>query len=371
MTIALAVLGGVLVLLTWGSVLSVLVVPRRSRDRLSSAINTAVATVFRSVSMRFSHYHRRDRILAWQAATTLLLQLAVWLAAFYLGYALILNSLDHRSVSHAFAQAGSSLFTLGYAGPNAAALSVVDYLAAATGLVVVALQIGYLPTLYGAFNRRETEVRLLTSRAGVPAWGPEILARTRFGIADADGDGRVMDDFYLNWERWAADVSESHTNYPVLIHFRSPEKHASWIVALLAVLDSAALWLALSPGTAPTVEARYLLRMGFTALRSIATTLGIPVDGDPDPDADIALTKAEYLAGIERIASTTFRMERTPEQAWPDFRGWRINYESLAYAIAERTDAVPAQWSGPRRTGDEPMAPIRPPNRQPTPRPSD
>src|SRR5206468_4873728 len=143
----------------------------------------------------------------------LLLQLAVWLGLFYLGYALVLQALDREGLKSAFAQAGSSLLTLGYAGPSDAPLTVVDYLAAATGLVVVALQIGYLPTLYGAFNRREVEVTLLTGRAGTPAWGPEILARTRFGF-NAEDDGPVMDEFYLQWERWAADVSESHTNYP-------------------------------------------------------------------------------------------------------------------------------------------------------------
>ena len=71
--------------------------------------------------------------------------------------------------------------------------------------------------------------------------------------------------------------------------------------------------------------------------------------------------------GIERITSTSFRVERSPEQAWPDFRGWRVNYEAVAYALTARLDAVPAPWTGPRRTGDAPMQPMRPPNRTPTP----
>src|SRR5947209_2849789 len=140
---------------------------------------------------------------------------------FYLGYALVLQALDREGLPSAMAQAGSSLLTLGYAGPSDAPLTVVDYLAAATGLIVVALQIGYLPTLYSAFNRRETEVTLLSGRAGLPSWGPEILARSRYGFGTED-EGAVMDAFYLGWERWAADVSESHTNYPVLLRFRSP-----------------------------------------------------------------------------------------------------------------------------------------------------
>lgn len=365
-TLLLALVGVVMVGATWASVISTLVVPRTSRDRLSRGVDRTVDRVYALATSRVRDYATRDTRLASQAATTILAQLALWLMLLYLGFALVLQPFDGRGFGHALAQAGSSLFTLGYAGPDSAPLTVIDYVAAASGLLVVALQVGYLPTLYGAFNRRETEVMLLTGRAGTPAWGPEILARTRFGFAE-DDDGAVMDQFYLQWERWAADVAESHTNYPVLTRFRSPADLSSWLVALIAVLDSAALWLALSPSRAPAPEARLALRMGFSALRSIAETVGLDVDPDPDPDSEIALSYEDYLRGVERITSTTFPVERTPEQAWPDFRGWRVNYESVAYALASRLDAVPAPWAGPRRTGDAPVAPRRPPNRTPTP----
>jgi hypothetical protein len=365
-SVLLAVVGGLLVLGTWTSVVSTLVVPRRSRGRIGRIVLDGTDTAYRLLTARVRSYHRRDRILATQVGVALLLQLAVWLVLLYVGFALLLQALDREGLPSALAQAGSSLLTLGYAGPSDAPLTIVDYLAAASGLVVVALQVGYLPTLYSAFNRREVEVTMLTGRAGTPAWGPEILARTRYGFGEGD-EGAVMDDFYLQWERWAADVSESHTNYPVLLRFRSPEGYASWLVGLLAVMDSAALWLALSPKRAPATEARLALRMGFTALRSIAGSLDLPVDHDPDPDGTLRLTYAEYLEGVARIASTSFPVERTPEQAWPDFRGWRVNYESIAYALAERLDAVPARWTGPRRTGDDAMTPLRPANRTPTP----
>lgn len=366
MTVVLVIVGTAIVVRTWMSVITALVVPRRSRDRVSRTVSRTVDHIYRLATMRTRAYATRDGILATQAPMTILAQLLVWLTLFYLGFALLLGAFDRRGLGHALAQAGSSLFTLGYAGPSDAPLTVVDYVAAASGLVVVALQIGYLPTLYGAFNRRETEVTLLSSRAGTPPWGPEVLARTRFAFGPED-QGAVLDQFYLQWERWAADVSESHTNYPVLIRFRSPAKYSSWLVALVAVMDSAALWLALSPTRAPRPAARLALRMGFVALRSIAETLGLEVDHDPHPDAPLQLSYAQYLEGIERIASTTFPMDRTPEEAWPDFRGWRVNYEAVAYALAALLDAVPAPWTGPRRTGDATMAPLRPANRTPTP----
>jgi hypothetical protein len=91
-----------------------------------------------------------------------------------------LRHLEHRECSpfgHSFIEAGSSIFTLGFATENHPAPEVVSFLAAAFGLLVVALQIAYLPALYDSFNRRETLVTMLESRAGTPAWGPGALAR--------------------------------------------------------------------------------------------------------------------------------------------------------------------------------------------------
>ena len=133
--------------------------------------------------------------------------------------------------------------------------------AAATGLVIVTLQIAYLPALYAAFNRRETEVALLNARAGVPSWGPELLARTHYALGSGVSTIDTLPDLYAQWERWAADVAESHTTYLPLVRFRSPRPLSSWVTALLAVLDSAALFLALSPEiradrTGPAVPAQ-------------------------------------------------------------------------------------------------------------------
>ena len=129
---------------------------------------------------------------------------------------------DSRGVVSAFTDAGSSLFTLGFAEPAGATPSAIVFLAAATGLVIVTLQIAYLPTLYSAFNRRETEVALLNARAGVPSWGPELLARTHYALGTGMSTLNTMPDLYARWERWSADIAESHTTYLPLVRFRSP-----------------------------------------------------------------------------------------------------------------------------------------------------
>jgi hypothetical protein len=100
-------------------------------------------------------------------------------------------------------------------------------------------------------------------------------------------------------------------------------------------------------------------------MRQLATTIGMAFDPDPMPDGPLDLTFEDFEQGIERLRAVDFPMERTPEEAWPHFRGWRVNYESIVYRLAYEIDAPPALWSGPRRGGLVAKAPIRPPNRRP------
>jgi hypothetical protein len=151
----------------------------------------------------------------------------------------------------------------------------------------------------------------------------------------------------------------------VLLLFRSPEPWLSWLIGLLAVLDAAAMHLSLAPSTASS-QARLCLRMGFTALNRIAATVGYTVDPDPNPEGPIRLTYDEFAQAVDMLEKTGFAMERTAEEAWPNFRGWRVNYEEVTYRLADRVTAPPAPWSGPRshlRPGA--VAPRRPPQRAP------
>jgi hypothetical protein len=353
------VAGLVVVFVTTISVLRNLVVPRRLRSKLRLVVSVTTSAPFRWIADRSSDYILRDRVMAWAAPTALLALLATWLLLYLLGYGLLVYAISDLTLPVAIREAGSSLFTLGFASTDRGQLTAVDFAAALTGPIVIGLQIGYLPALYGAYNRREAEVTLLDSRAGEPNWGPEILAR-HAAIASVEN----LRDLYRSWEHWAADVSESHSNYPVLIFLRSQEPTRNWLVGLLSVMDSAALHLALNPSTAGG-EARLAVRMGFVCLRDLAETMGIAYDPDPESDSPIELTYDEYLQGIRRLEASGYSMERTPEEAWPHFRGWRVNYEATAYRIASLIDAVPALWSGPRRGVAAPLPPRTPLNRQP------
>ncbi len=356
-----AVLGAVVVVAAWASVIGTLIVPRPVGNWLTRWVDRVVLAVYWLVTRNVKDIHRRDRMLATQAAAILLTQLVAWLLTVLAGFTLLLWPFAHAGIVSALGDAGSSLFTLGYDEPGGSWPAVVVFIAAATGLVIVALQVGYLPTLYGAFNRRETEVALLNGRTGVPSWGPELLARTHYALGSGTSTVNTLPGLYSRWERWAADVAESHTTYLPLVRFRSPRPLSSWVLALLAVMDSAALYLALSPGAAPTVPARLCLRGGFECLRRVAGAMGCEVPDKPDPADGISLTYPEFLGAVHRMCEVGFSIERDPADAWPDFVGWRVNYEQAAYAIAYAIDAPPALWSGPRRRPSAPISPDRPP----------
>jgi hypothetical protein len=359
-------LGIVVVCLTLAEVLFAMVLPRRPAgiERLTLVVNRTVRLVFVGLSRLASSYEAKDRILAPTAPVGLVGQLVFWAASLVVGFALMLMPTVH-SFPEGLLQALTALFTVGQVHIGGPAATGIDITIGAVWVVIVALQIAYLPALYAAFSRREGLVSLLESRAGTPAWGPELLARHQLvGITD------TLPELYDKWEEWAADVAESHTTYPILIIFRSPEPWFSWVLGLLAVLDAAAMHLALAPSTASS-EARLCLRMGFTMFQRIAVTLGWTVDPDPSPEGPIELTIEEFADAVDMLREVGFAMERTAEEAWADFRGWRVNYESIAYRLADRVTAPPTPWSGTRRhLRSGPVEPRRPPQRHPGPDPS-
>ncbi|WP_035844744.1 hypothetical protein [Kitasatospora azatica] len=357
----ISALGGLLLLaLTLASILRTLVVPRGLYSSLVFRLwRTFRATLHGFARLFGNSYRSHDRAQAWLAPLVLVGMLACWLIALLASFTMLLYASSDLSWNVALREAGSSLFTLGFASGDRLRLSALDFLAAASGPLVIALQIAYLPTLYSTYNRRELEVTLLQSRAGEPAWGPELLARQ--SLVDTE---TALPQLYRDWERLAAELGESHSNYPVLLSFRSPQPYRSWIVGLIAVMDAAAIQLAVSPRSAPP-EARLVLRAGFTALRDIARVVRIDYDPDPDPNTPIRLSYDEFDAAVTMIVAAGFEVERPTILAWPHFHGWRVNYEPIAYELARRGDAVPALWTGSRDFPAAPIPPRRPADRQP------
>ena len=316
MNVVATIVGLIVVVVTVADVIFTMVLPRRPSgiERLSLQVNRSVRMCFVLASHLAKTYERQDAILAPTGPVALVVQLMFWAASLVFGFGLLLVGAG-ASFADGLLQALTSLFTVGAVHSGGQADTGVDISVGAIWVVIVALQIAYLPALYSSFNRRESLVALLESRAGVPAWGPELLARHQLvGITD------TLPDLYAAWEEWAADVAETHTTYPVLLLFRSPEPWYSWLLGLIAVLDAAAMHLALAPSKASS-QARLCLRMGFTLLNRIATTVGWEVDPDPNPDGPIDLTFAEFERAVTMLESVGFATERSADDAWADFRG--------------------------------------------------
>ena len=351
--------GVVLLALTAASAIATFMIPRTTHARLNKVVSTAIYGLFVLLTARVQDLARRERILSVSAPALLLGLLITWLALLFAGFTLVLWPLV-GGFSAALRESGSSLFTLGFAYPSAPGATAIVFIAAAAGLAVLALLISYLPLLYTAYNRRETQVTMLEALAGAPPWGPELLARQV--LID---NLATLPDLYARWTELAADIAESHVNYRVLMYFRSAVPSASWLLSLLAVMDGAALHLALNPTSAPS-EARPLLRVGYLTMRQLADIAGIAAPQDPTPADPIELTRAEFDDAARWLAAAGWQAERSTDEAWPHFHGWRVNYEAAAYRLALHLDLPPAMWSGPRRPGrPDAVPPRRPMDRRP------
>jgi hypothetical protein len=338
--------GILLVLLTAWSVFTSLVVPRATSSKLQLVVGRFIGGTVRLLAPRLPNYQARDRLLSFGGPATMVSLFGLWLGLLIVGFALIIWWDSGKDFASALGISGSSVFTLGVATARDAGAHTLEILAAGIGLLFIALEIAYLPALYNAFAVRETEVTLLATRAGTPAWGPEILAR-HYWLDTM----KELPPLYAEWERWAAAVSESHSNYPALMWFRSPDPLRSWLLGIVAMMDSAALFHASSPDQTPR-EARTCLQMGINCLRSMAGALHIPYDPDPLPTAGTRLTRADFEFGFRRLESVGFPVERDLEETWRHFRGWRVNYEGIVDALTELIMPPPAPWFVRTQLGD-------------------
>jgi len=266
-----------------------------------------------------------------------------WVTMVLLGYTGIFWGTGIKPLSEALAISGSSLFTLGFDRPASIGHIVVSFTEALLGLGIVALVISYLPSIYGAFSRRETLVATLEARAGLPPSPAEFLVRyARIGWLD-----NLDEELFDSWETWFAEIEESHTSQPSLNFLRSPSPGRSWITAAGCVLDTAAISNSL---IAKPHDARVdlLIRSGFLCLRRIADYFGIAYDPDPRPDDPISVTRREFNLLCVELEAAGVPLKPDRDQAWRDFAGWRVNYDTVLIALCVLVMAPPAIWSSDR-----------------------
>ena len=342
--ILIFLLGVSFVLATLFSAIRTFVLPRSANDRLSRGVFLSMRKVFNFI-LRWAHTYRlRDSIMAYYAPVSLLILPAVWLALVLAGYMGMFWAIDPASLPDTFKLSGSSLFTLGFATPDDVLRTVLIFSEAAIGLALLALLISYLPTMYAAFSKRETAVTLLEVRAGSPPSAIEMFSRY-YRLQRLE----LLGEIWVNWEIWFAELDESHTSLPALAFFRSPQPERSWVTAAGAVLDAAAL--AASTLDIPRdTQADLCIRAGFLALRHIANFFKIPYDPSPAPTDPISISREEFDAACEQLASRGIPLKPDRDQCWRDFSGWRVNYDTVLIALARLTMAPEAPWSSDRLT---------------------
>ena len=334
--------GLALLVLVLDSALRTFVLPRGVATMLTRAVFVSLRAGFNLVARWCSTYEARDRVMALYAPVGLLVLPMVWLVFVVVAYTAMFHALGVSGFERAFEMSGSSLLTLGFVRPPDLATNALAFVEAATGLGLLALLIAYLPTIYGAFSRREALVAQLAVRSSDPPSGVTILAR-----AQAMERFDLLDDLWVPWQVWFSEVEETHTSLGVLSFFRSPRAHRSWITAAGAVLDAASLRLAaVDLPFAP--QAGLCVRSGSFALQAVAEYFDIPFDPDPLPTDPIAISRSEFDDACERLEAAGIPLHEDRDQAWRDFAGWRVNYDRAVVGMAGLVMAPYAPWSSDR-----------------------
>ena len=337
-------LGVVIVLIVVDSALRTFVLPRGSNPLLSRAVFFGLRVPFRFLAGGLRSERRKDGLMALYAPSTLFVLPLVWLVLIVTAFTFMFHAVEQAGFRSAFITSGSSVFTLGFVETNRLADSILAFCEAGLGLVLLSLVIAYVPTIYGAFSRREVLVAHLGSLAGTPPSAFAFLER----MHDTGRlDGPAVADFWEKWQYWFAEVEETHTSLGIVAYFRSPDPRRSWITAAGTVLDSASLMLSTVDQPWQPMAALCILT-GTNSLRRIATNFHIEFDEDPQPGDPISITRAEFDAMCDRLAAAGIPLKSDREQAWVDFSGWRVNYDEPLHGIASKVLAPEAPWTSDR-----------------------
>ena len=325
------------------SAVKTFVLPRSAQDGLTRSVFVLVRLVFDALILPARTYENRDRIMAFYAPVSLLSLLVAWILLVLVGYTGMFWATGTGTWYQAFRESGSSLLTMGFEAPPNWIHVLLAFSAASIGLILVALLIAYLPSIYGAFARRETAVKLLEVRAGDPPSAVEMLLR----FQRIHGLDRLGEQWQV-WEAWFADIDESHTSLSPLVFFRSPLPQHCWVTAAGAVLDAASLTRS-SLEVPRDPRADLCIRGGFLALRHISDFFDLPYNPNPLwPDEPISITRGEFEAALDRLAAEGAPVKADRDAAWRDFAGWRVNYDRLLLGLCTLTMAPEAPWSSDR-----------------------
>ncbi len=321
------------------AIVRTLIIPRPERVWLTSTLFEAARRLTAAVAAMSDDPERRHRLRGTFAPVVLIMLPVVWSLGLMISFAFIFAGLGVDSPVGALELSGSSLTTLGFVAAPSTAIRLVAIVEALFGLAVVALMIGFLPTLYGTFSRREVAVARLTTRAGEPPRPADFLARL-----DAIGSLDDIGELWSDWEDWFAELGETHTTFPALIYFRSATVGRSWLSAAEAALDTAAFVRATH--LAPTRgQADTMIRAGYLALRAIADFYRVEPEVGPGQFDGLAIARADFDSIVTELAARGMTVGVDLDEAWVAFAGWRVNYDRAVVGLRELIGDAPSHWS--------------------------
>jgi hypothetical protein len=334
--------GLAIVLLVILSAVRTFVVPRGTPDQLVRVLFVIMRYVFLAPFER-SPRGRREQSLAYFAPVTLLCLPIIWLGGILLGYAAIYRAVGARSWVEAI---DTSRLSLLYLGANVNTLPEGTFIAFSEtvfSLVLAAILVSYLPTIYSAFSAREQAVTGLETLAGSPPSPVKLLVRYQL-IQGIDRIGEI----WARWQEWFQVTEETHTALMPLVFYRSPQPERSWVTAAGAVLDTAAL-VASTLDRPRDPEAELCIRAGYLCLRRVAGMFSIPFHTEPAPTDPISVRQEEFDAVYDQLAAAGVPLKPDREECWRHFRGWRVNYDAALVGLAVLTLAPPGYWSTDRK----------------------
>jgi hypothetical protein len=305
--------GAVLLAVMLWDAFETIILPRRvsGRIRITKLFYRSTWIPWRATA-RFLSGRRRDAFLSFFGPLSLILLLALWAVGIVVSFGLLQWAAGSAlnvtggvpGLGTDLYMSGTTFVTLGLgdvapSSPVAKALTAVE---AGIGFAFLAVVIGYFPVIYQAFSRREVAISLLDARAGSPPSASELLWRHR-----GDPGTAALTDLLRDWERWAADVLESHLSYPPLAYFRSQHYNESWLAALTTILDTSAVVMIGLDGWCAR-QAELTFAMARHAVVDLAQVFSTPPERAEERFSSIQLTRLR-----ERLAAGGLGLRERPD----------------------------------------------------------
>jgi Ion channel len=390
MNILAVIAGVILILVIIQDSFETVVLPRRvsRRFRMSRYFYATTWMLWSSIGRKMRPGNRREFYLSYYGPASLLGLLVSWAVVLFFGFALLqwglndpLNAPEKQLSFWTYLyMSGTTFVTLGYGDVTpltgfGRSLAVAE---AGIGFLFLALIIGYVPVIYQSFSRREINISLLDARAGSPSSATELLRR---GYRDRKID--ELAQFMREWERWCAELLESHLSYPVLTYYRSQHERQSWLTALTTILDTCALLIiGFEDISTPTIRftfaiARHaavdlaqvygtppmypkLTRLShedFERMRAALAEGGLTLQHQEDAETRLYSIRQSYEPFVNSIADhllvnlppwfqTTKTVDDWQTSAWDHFAEWSPEkLDEITHIIVDHRKKVPVRHS--------------------------